>query len=73
MSIVYADKGVQIRRGRRHVHDQSQIGSQVTKVFPMLAFLTLIVLVFKKNVYFAACGLIMFIFYSEYIKRSLKI
>lgn len=29
-----------------HLHDQSQIGSQVTK--PMLAFLTLIVLVLKK-------------------------
>lgn len=45
MSIVFADKGVQIRRGRRHVHDQSQIGSQVTKLFPVLAFLTLTVLV----------------------------
>lgn len=56
-----------------HLHDQSQIGSQVTKLFPMLAFLTLIVLVLKKNVYFAACGLIMFIFFSEYLKRSLKI
>lgn len=45
MSIVYANKGVQIRRGRRHVHDQNQIGSQVIKLFPMLAFLTLTVLV----------------------------
>ena len=45
MSKVYADKGVPIRRGRRHVHDQNQIGSQVTKLFPVLAFLTLIVLV----------------------------
>lgn len=43
MGIICADKGVQIRRGRRHFRDQNQIEPRFLN-FLMLAFLTLVVL-----------------------------
>lgn len=55
---------------REEAYDQNQTCSLVTK--PMPAFLISVVLRVK-SIYLAACRLIIFIFYSECIKRSLKI